>query len=121
MRRRILLLLTILLASAGVAVAAFGPPSSGPHTLRVVYVQRGELPLGQPQSTALTIQSTPNPSTAGRAVTITGQAFGTPSAALKVQLWTKLSGQVRFHSTETTRTDAQGDYSFALPQGAVDT
>ncbi len=72
------------------------------------------------QRVALTIQSTPNPSVAGQAVTVRGQVFGTPSAFVPVDLWTKVAGGHRFRLTQSTQTDAGGDYSIKVPAGQVD-
>jgi phospholipase C len=72
------------------------------------------------QGVALTIQATPNPSVAGRAVTVRGQVFGTPSAFVPVELWAKIAGGRRFRLTRSTRTDSAGNYSFKIPAGRVD-
>ena len=120
MRRRSVALWAMLLAGGGVAVAAVAV-LSGPRSLRGVYVARVQERLGQRQSTALTIQSVPDPSTAGQAVTISGQAFGSPSAGVPIELWTSLAGQRRFHRTAMTHADSSGRYSFTLAAGRVDT
>jgi phospholipase C len=110
-----------LLLGGGVALATIARSGGAGGPGRVVYVQRASLPLGQSQSTALTIQSTPDPSTAGQPVTVSGRAFGSRSAGLPVELWTKLSGQRHFHATRLTHTDSSGRYSIVLGQGSVDT
>jgi phospholipase C len=122
MRRRVLLSLTLvaLLAGGGVALSAIHNASSGSKRVRVVYVQKGALPLGQKQSIALTLSASPNPSIAGQPVRLTGQAFGSRSAGLSVQLWTKVAGQRQFHAGRTTQTDYAGRYSISLPRGNVD-
>jgi phospholipase C len=120
MRRRVLLLLVILLAGGGVALSAIGGGSSGTGRVRVIYIAGGKQPVALHQSTALTIQSAPNPSGAGQRVTITGQAFGNPSAGIPIELWTKPSGQRGFQATQATQTDSSGRYSITVPRGSVD-
>ena len=69
---------------------------------------------------AVTIESRPNPSVAGQPVTVRGQVFGTPSAFVPVQLWTKVAGASRFHLTQSGQTDSAGNYSIQVPAGEVD-
>ena len=120
MRRRALLVSSILLLGGGAAVLALAEQSASHRSLRVLYVAGRPLRLGQRQSTALTILSQPNPSKAGQPVTISGRAYGSPSAGIPIELWTRLSGRRRFHATQTTHTDAQGRYAITLGAGQVD-
>jgi hypothetical protein len=66
----------------------------------------------------LTIASTPNPSTAGKKVTITGRWSGT-TAGTTVQLWQKLPGGTTFKEVAQTSNGATGQYEFVRP--AVET
>jgi phospholipase C len=58
----------------------------------------------------LTLAATPDPSTAGQTVTISGQLLGPRRGHRVVRLWRKFPGQRRFHPTEITRTDRSGRY-----------
>jgi phospholipase C len=93
--------------------------SSGSHRHPVYDASRQTLGRDS-QQVALTIESTPNPSVAGHAVTVKGQVFGTPSASVPVELWTKVAGARRFRLTQSTRTDSAGAYSITVPAGQVD-
>jgi phospholipase C len=120
MRRRALLLWVVLLATGGLTLAAVGTFSRDRASRQSVYLANAPETFGQRQSTALTIQSTPNPSTAGEPVRVSGQVFGTPSAGVPVELWSRVAGQRRFHRTQMTTTDSSGRYSIILPAGQVD-
>lgn len=63
-------------------------------------------PPPPPPPTTPTIASTPNPSTAGMHVTISGKARGT------VALWQELPGSRSFREVATTTPDAAGAYTF---------
>jgi phospholipase C len=67
---------------------------------------------GKPLSSrCLTITGSPNPSTDGQRVTISGRLFGSRRAHAVVLLWRRLPGEKRFHPTTATRTDRSGGYS----------
>jgi phospholipase C len=101
---------------AGLALVD-GSPSPGPRRVLEASLQ----PAGDAsQRPALTIQSTPEPSTAGQAVIVSGQVFGPASAHVKVRLWSELAGGKRFRVARVTHSDGAGDYSFTLPAGEVD-
>jgi phospholipase C len=117
MRRSLLLLSLALLLSGGLALAGVLNSTPGPHR---VYEASRYVSASTAQRAALTIQSAPNPSTAGQAVSVSGQVFGSSSANVPVQLWTKVAGQRRFRLTQVTQTDAAGHYSIAIPAGKVD-
>jgi phospholipase C len=121
LRLPVLVLLAVLLG-AGVAFATIAGPGSGSAGGRGVYLAKVPLAFGQrDQSTALTITSQPDPSTAAQAVTVSGQAFGPASRNITIELWTKAAGQRRFRITQTTQADSSGRYSFTLRAGDVDT
>lgn len=69
---------------------------------------------------ALTIASSPDPSTAGRKVVISGGVTSNPAVAgATVVLWRELSGQSTFHQAAQTTTDSAGQYKFTLSAGMV--
>jgi len=68
---------------------------------------------------SLTIASSPNPSTAGRKVVISGAFVGTTVPGATVVLWRELAGQPSFTQVSQTTTDSAGHYTFALGPGAV--
>ncbi len=59
----------------------------------------------------LTIVASPDPSTTGRQVTISGRLSSSASGA-QVALWQKLPAQSSFHRVGTTTTSSSGAYSF---------
>jgi hypothetical protein len=68
----------------------------------------------------LTIASSPDPSTAGRKVVISGGFTSNPPAAgATVALWRELSGQSSFHQVAQTTTGSAGQYKFTLKPGMV--
>jgi len=71
-------------------------------------------------SGALTIASSPDPSTAGRKVVISGGLTSSPAVAgATVVLWRELSGQSSFQQAAQTTTDSAGQYKFTLKAGMV--
>jgi len=69
---------------------------------------------------ALTIASSPDPSTAGRKVVISGGLTSNPPpSGATVVLWRELSGQSTFHQLAQTTTDSAGQYKFTLKRGTV--
>ena len=67
-----------------------------------------------------TITSSPNPSTAGDVVTITGSVSGA-KAGTKVVLWDRLPGQRRFSRVLTATINDSGQYTIVLAGGMVKT
>lgn len=63
---------------------------------------------------SLTIASSPNPSTAGRKVVISGAFVGNAASGATVALWRELAGQSSFKQVAHTTTDGAGQYTFAL-------
>jgi hypothetical protein len=71
-------------------------------------------------SGGLTIAASPDPSTAGRKVVISGGFTSNPPAAgATVVLWRELSGQSTFHQVAQTTTDSAGQYKLTLKPGMV--
>ncbi len=71
-------------------------------------------------SGALTIASSPDPSTAGRKVVISGGLTSNPAVSgVKVVLWRELSGQTTFHQVTNTTTNSAGQYKITLARGKV--
>jgi hypothetical protein len=68
----------------------------------------------------LTISSSPDPSVAGRRVTISGGLAGA-SSGTAVDLWQELPGQSSFHRVAQTTTNSSGRYAFARGAGVVET
>src|SRR5437764_11298349 len=111
MRRLSVLLMLGVMLSAGVAAAAFAAgstPSSGgaPATNGA---QRKHAKVK-----AVTVAVTPNLSTAGTPVVITGRVLARKTGALAVALWRKRPHDRRFHLATRTRTDGQGHYMVAV-------
>jgi hypothetical protein len=67
----------------------------------------------------LTIAASPDPSTAGRKVVISGGMTSNPVAGATVDLWRKLSGQSSFHQVTQTTTDSAGQYKITMKGGSV--
>jgi len=67
----------------------------------------------------LTIAASPDPSTAGHKVVISGGLTSNPVAGATVDLWRKLSGQSSFHQVTQTTTDAAGQYKITMKAGSV--
>ena len=81
---------------------------------------RGSHPCCQPASgqpprasSCLTIAASPNSSTAGQLVLISGRLRGRRHANAVVLLWRRFPGSKQFQVTEVTRTDGSGGYSMA--------
>jgi hypothetical protein len=70
-------------------------------------------------SGGLSIAASPDPSTAGRKVVISGGLTGNPVSGAQVVLWRELSGQSSFHQFARTTTDSAGHYTFTLKRGSV--
>ncbi len=71
-------------------------------------------------SGALTIASSPDPSTAGRKVVISGGLTSNPPpSGVQVVLWRELSGQSTFRQVTKTTTDSAGQYKITLTRGMV--
>ena len=71
-------------------------------------------------SGALTIAASPDPSTAGRKVVISGGLTSNPPpSGVQVVLWRELSGQSTFHQVTQTTTDSAGQYKITLTRGMV--
>ena len=68
---------------------------------------------------SLTIASSPNPSTAGRKVVISGGFVVNPVSNAQVVLWGELAGQTSFQQVAQTTTDTSGRYAFTLGRGTV--
>lgn len=69
---------------------------------------------------ALTIASSPDPSTAGRKVVISGGLTSNPPpSSVQVVLWRELSGQSTFNQVTQTTTDSAGQYKITLTRGMV--
>jgi hypothetical protein len=63
---------------------------------------------------SLSIASSPNPSTAGRKVVVSGTLSSSPSSGVQVALWREPVHQSSFHQIATTTTDSAGHYAFTL-------
>jgi hypothetical protein len=70
-------------------------------------------------SGALSIASSPDPSTTGRKVVISGGLTSNPVSGTQVVLWRELAGQSSFHKLAQTATDSAGQYTFTMKRGSV--
>lgn len=68
---------------------------------------------------SLTIGSSPDPSTAGHQVVISGVLSTSPAAGAQVALWRERAGQSTFQQIAQTTTDSAGHYTFTLKRGIV--
>lgn len=68
----------------------------------------------------LTISTTPNPSSEGKEVTISGKLTN-GSAGATIYLWQEPAGKTSFTQIAQTTTDAAGNYTFVRDAGVVDT
>jgi hypothetical protein len=64
-------------------------------------------------SNCLTLTTSPNPSTAGQIVILSGRLLGPHRRHAVVLLWRRFPGWRRFHPTVVTRTDRSGHYSIS--------
>jgi len=69
----------------------------------------------------ITADATPNPSTAGDAVTVRGRVIGVGERGVAVVLWQQLPGARGFTSVATTTAGPGGGYMFVGARGTVDT
>ncbi len=110
---------------AGPIIPCCGPPINAPpaQSIPPCCLNPGG-PLCCPGTPAcvlpMTIASTPNPSVAGSAVTISGQITG-GAAGTAVALWQELPGQKSFHQIAQTTTDSSGTYKLNRPGSKVKT
>jgi phospholipase C len=100
MRRGWILLLILVLVAAWVAASAFSAASAK-------------------RPAAISIQSSSNPSTAGKPIILSGRLLGAPKASATVTLWQLLPGQRGFRSVLKTKTEAHGAY--VIPLASVNT
>lgn len=89
-------------------------PASGTATTPSTCCTTTPCPSG-----SITIAASPDPSTAGQKVVISGSMVGTPVAGTQVVLWRKLAGQSSFQQLAQTTTDGSGNYSFTMTPGTV--
>jgi hypothetical protein len=69
----------------------------------------------------LTIDSTPNPSTADRQVVVRGQLLGATTVGVAVELWQELPDQTQFTQVAKTTTDASCAYAITRSARQVQT
>jgi phospholipase C len=74
-------------------------------------------PAAPPRSLSLT--ATPNPITAGQAVTLSGRLTAPRHRGVTVTIWQRLPGQRHATRLTTTKTGPAGGYRIDLPPGAV--
>jgi hypothetical protein len=106
--------------TAPVSPPCCGSPGSAPREATSPVV----IPCCEPPTPIcvhqLTISSSPDPSTAGQAVTISGRLLGT-GAGTGVKLWQRLPGAQKWVSIATTTTDVAGSYKFVRRGAAAAT
>ena len=67
----------------------------------------------------LSIAASPNPSSAGQTVVISGGIMGSPVSGAQVVLWRELVNHSSFQQVAQTATNSAGKYSFTLKRGSV--
>jgi phospholipase C len=104
-RRLSILLLAVGLIGGGIVAAALAAPHghAGARARRI------------------TIASSPNPSTAGDPVVISGRLSGPGRHHAPVTLWSRLPDRPHFSGAGVTITDARGEYRFRRRAGVVTT
>jgi Phosphoesterase family len=102
--------------------AAAGPASASPRVTDCSVVRHSGLLCCAPKGktgrlrcfVGLTLGASPNPSTDGQTVVISGRLGGPHHAHAVVLLWRRLPGSRRFRATAGTRTNASGAYSMSV-------
>ncbi len=96
------------------AVTCCGPPIAQPDSIPCCPgpVQ----PVCQP---LLSINASPDPMTAGAAVTISGALTHSTGGGVTVHLWQRAAGDDAFTKAGTAMTDASGYWSMTIPAGTV--
>jgi phospholipase C len=121
MRRSLVLFLTVgVTALVGGAIALVAASGARPGCPLAGAARAFCCPPNALCAIPITIESAPNPSTAGQRVTIRGRVFGAPAGTVVV-LWHRLPGQRRFHRVLSTTTDSAQRYSIIRREGLVDT
>ncbi|MBV9193928.1 MAG: hypothetical protein JO168_07250 [Solirubrobacterales bacterium] len=70
---------------------------------------------------ALAVHATPNPASAGQAVTISGRVTGGGGCGRTVTIWRRSGGQRRFSVVTPTLTDASGHFEVQFIPGEIET
>ena len=102
--------------------AAAGPASASPRVTDCSVVRHSGLLCCTPKGKAgrlrcfagLTLSASPNPSSDGQTVVISGRLRGPHHAHAVVLLWRRLPGSRRFRATAGTRTSGSGAYSMKI-------
>jgi hypothetical protein len=146
MRRPLVSLAFLPAVTALWLLATAGPATAAPSARMVCPQQRPQIvpccpvPIGPAPSSAdvmpiccpttcctptpcppgnLTIASSPDPSTAGRQVVISGLLSTSPAGGAHVALWRERAEQSSFQQIAQTTTDSSGHYTFTLKPGTV--
>ena len=114
MRRQRLFLPAAVLLMLGLALPGAGQLGAGRHLASFIRQTPGSV-------TSLTIQSSPDPSIAAAPVVVSGEASGSAVTGVTVTLWTRFPDQSQFHRSLSTQTDSEGNYTFSIPAGRVET
>jgi hypothetical protein len=69
-------------------------------------------------SSGLTISSSPDPSSEGHKITISG-VLESGASGTQITLWQELPGQTTFHDVASATTGSSGSYSITMARGAV--
>jgi phospholipase C len=101
----------VVIGSSAAKPASASHAATACRPTALVCCTSGAKPKRSRCAPALTITTTPNPSTAGQAVTISGQLLATRPAHSVIRLWRRFPGSRRFQQTDVTRTDSSGRYS----------
>jgi hypothetical protein len=117
--------LFVFLATGAVLVSAgsaAGPASASPRVTDCSVVRHSGLLCCTAKGKSghlhcvigLTLSASPNPSTDGQTVVISGRQRGPHHAHAVVLLWRRLPGSRRFRATAGTRTNASDAYSMSV-------
>lgn len=93
------------------AVTCCGPPIKSAPANAVPCCPGPIEPVCPP---SLSISASPDPSTAGQKVTISGTLFHSAGAGTTVQLWQELPGEHTFTKDGTATTDVSGNWSLTV-------
>jgi phospholipase C len=126
MRRSSALLVTVVLIALAGAAVVLAPASSGQAPAPSAPACKGpRKPPRLPLAKGLTIRAAPNPVSAARPVTLSGQLVsvrrGAPRCGLTITLWRRFPAQRGFSVIARTLTTTGARYRFVFPAGSVAT
>lgn len=105
---------TILCPLTGPVMTCCPPPVAQPG-----FIPCCPVPVDTGCQPSLTISASPDPMTAGAAVTISGALTRSSGGGVTVQLWQRAAGESAFSKVGTATTGASGSWSMTIAAGTV--